>query len=247
MTMWQSALDPLSHFKVVNYLQLSLLGVDISISNSVVWIWVATVAVFLLFRVGIHRLSIIPSRRQMLVEALYLFIRDMVDRNIGEAGRSYFPLLFTLFFFVLFCNLVGLVPGAFTPTSQLIVTGSLALTVFLFTIVIRLIRHGWGFFRAFAPEGLPPLLLPLMIPVEVISFIARPVSLAVRLFANMTAGHTVLTVIAFFGLAMPWFAAWVPLGFAVLFTGMEAFVAVIQAYIFTILSCVYIDDALEHG
>lgn len=245
--MWLLSLDPLGHFRVVNYLELSLFGVDISLSNSVVWMWIAVAVAFVLFKAAVWRLSIRPGRWQILVEMLYLFIRDMVDKNIGEEGRIYFPLLFTLFFFVLFCNIVGLIPGAFTPTSQIIITSALALAVFTFTIVLRVTRHGWGFFKAFAPEGLPPLLLPLMIPIEVISFIARPVSLAVRLFANMTAGHTVLTVIAFFGLAMPWFSAWVPLGFSVLFTGMEAFIAVIQAYIFTILSCVYIDDALEHS
>lgn len=245
--MWQLGLDPLAHFQVTKYVELSLFGIDISISNSVLWIWIAVAALFITLKIAVSKMTISPNRCQVLVEAAYLFIRDMVDKNIGVEGRIYFPLLFTLFFYVLFCNLVGLIPGAFTPTSQVIVTGSLALAVFLFTIFLRVGKHGWAFFKAFAPEGLPPLLLPLMIPIEVISFIARPISLAVRLFANMTAGHTVLTVIAFFGLAMPWFAAWLPLGFSVLFTGMEVFIAVIQAYIFTILSCVYIDDALAHG
>jgi len=244
--MGEPRFEPLSHFEVRPILELTLFGMDISISNSVLWIWLSVFSALLFLLFASRRGLFIPDRMQVLVEMLYLLIRDMVEKNIGKEGMAYFPLLFTLFVFVLFCNLMGLVPGGFAPTSQIIVTGSLAVTVFIFTIILRVVRHKWGFFRAFAPEGLPPVLLLLMIPVEIISFIARPISLAVRLFANMTAGHTVLAVIAFFGLVSPWFVAWAPLGFSIIFTAMEIFIAIIQAYIFTILSCVYIDDALAY-
>ena len=239
--------EPLAHFHIVRYVELSVFGIDISITNAVVWMWVAVVAAFLFFRLALRNSLVVPGRLQMLAELCYLFVLRMVEKNIRREGRRFLPIVFTLFFFVLFCNLVGLLPGGFTPTSQLVVTGSLALAVFLFTIVLRVARHGWGVFHAFAPSGVPWMLLPLMVPIEIISFIARPMSLAVRLFANMTAGHTVLAVIAFFGMGAHWLVAWLPMGFSVAFTGMEIFIAVIQGYIFSILSCVYIDDALEEG
>ena len=245
MSAAEPKLEPLHHFQVVNYLELELFGVDLSISNSVVWMWVSAIAVFVLFRLALRSPAIIPGRMQMLAEAAYLFIRHMVDENIRGDGRRYLPLIFALFYFVLFCNLLGLIPGAFTPTSQLVVTATLAIGVFGYSVALRVVRQGFGFFRAFAPSGLPPLLLPLMIPIEVLSFMARPVSLAVRLFANMTAGHTVLGVLAFFGLALPWFATWLPLGFSIVLNGAEIFIGFIQAYIFTVLTCVYIDDALN--
>lgn len=238
-------LEPLEHLQIVNYVSLQLFGFDLSISNSVVWMWLAAVAVFVFFRLAFNKPQLIPGRFQAAGEIAYLFIREMVEKNIGEDGRPYLPLLFTLFYFILFCNMLGLLPGSFTPTSQIIITATLAGGVFIFTLILRLRLHGWGFFRVFAPSGLPPMLLPLMIPIEVLSFLARPVSLAVRLFANMTAGHTVLAVVAFFGLAMPWFLSWIPLGFSVVLLAAELFIAAIQAYIFTILACVYIDDALH--
>ena len=245
MSVAEPKLEPLHHFQVVNYLELELFGVDISISNSVVWMWVSAIAVFALFRLSLRSPAIIPGRMQMVAEAAYLFIRHMVDENIRGEGRRFLPLIFTLFYFVLFCNLIGLIPGAFTPTSQLVVTATLAVGVFGYSVALRVLRQGFGFFKAFAPSGLPPILLPLMIPIEVLSFMARPVSLAVRLFANMTAGHTVLAVLAFFGLALPWFATWLPLGFSIVLNGAEIFIGFIQAYIFTVLTCVYIDDALH--
>ena len=245
MSVTEAQLEPLLHFRVVNYLELELFGVDISISNSVVWMWVSAAAVFVLFRLALRSPAVIPGRMQMVAEAAYLFICHMVDENIRGEGRRFLPLIFALFYFVLFCNLLGLIPGAFTPTSQLVVTATLAIGVFGYSVALRVVRQGLGFFRAFAPSGLPPLLLPLMIPLEVLSFMARPVSLAVRLFANMTAGHTVLAVLAFFGLALPWFATWLPLGFSIVLNGAEIFIGFIQAYIFTVLTCVYIDDALH--
>ncbi|MDX8387213.1 MAG: F0F1 ATP synthase subunit A [Ghiorsea sp.] len=237
-------LEPLQHFQVINYVDLSLFGLDISISNSVVWMWVAVVVTFIGFRLAVQSCTVIPNRLQLLAEIAYQFIATMLYDIVGTKGKRFIPIIFTLFFFVLACNLLGLIPGSFTPTSQLVVTSTLAIGIFIFTIILRVFKDGFGFFRAFSPSGLPKLLLPLMIPIEILSFLARPVSLALRLFANMTAGHTVLTVIAFFGVALPWFTAWLPLGFSVVLYTIEIFIAFIQAYIFAILSCVYIDDAL---
>ena len=241
-------LEPLHHFQVINYIEWAPFGIDMSISNSVLWMWLATAAAFFFFHFAFRNPSMVPGRMQLLGEIIFVFIRDLVQKNVAKDGLRYFPMLFTLFLFILFCNLIGLLPGSFTPTSQIIVTGCLAVSVFLFTCVLRIQIHGWGFFQAFAPAGLPVWLLPLMVPIEVISFLARPASLALRLFANMTAGHTVLGVLTFLGLVAPWFLYWIPMGFTVVIMALEIFIAFIQAYIFTILTCVYIDDAVaDHG
>ncbi len=236
----------LAHFRVENYIDFSLFGVDLSISNSVVWMWLAMLTAFTFFMLAFRRPRIVPGRYQALAEMGHGFILAMVNENIRPEGRRYFPVLFTLFFFILFCNLAGLIPGAFTPTSQIAVTAALAIGIFILTIVIGVLQEGWGFFSAFAPSSVPKLMLPLMVPIEVISHFARPVSLSVRLFANMTAGHTMLAVLALLGLgsAMPLLVSIVPLGVSVALLGMELFIAFIQAFIFTILACVYINDAL---
>jgi len=233
----------LEAFRITNYLNISLLGMDLSISNSVIWMWVAAMVTLLFFFCTARPAALVPGRLQLLAEMGYLFIFNMVENNIRPEGRHYFPLLFTLFYFILFCNLLSLIPGAFTPTAQIAVTGALAAGIFLYTVLLRIVRHGFGFFRAFAPKGTPGWLLPLMVPIELLSFLARPMTLAVRLFANMTAGHTVLSVIAVLGLAIPWVVAWLPLGLSVVLMAAEVLIGFIQAYIFTILTCVYIDDA----
>lgn len=238
-------LEPLHHFQVHNYIDLNLLGLDISISNSVVWMWIAAAAAYGFFRLSFGTPQLIPGRMQSLGEMGFEFIRDMVRDNIGKEGEKFFPLVLALFFFILSCNLLGLIPGSFTPTSQLIVTGTFAIGVFGLAVGVGVVKHGAHFLKTFAPSGLPLALMPLMIPIEVISFLARPVSLAVRLFANMTAGHTVLGVLLFFSVTLPWFAGWIPWGFSVVLNGVEIFIGFIQAYIFSILTCVYINDALH--
>ena len=147
-------LEPLHHFQVINYIEWAPFGIDLSISNSVLWMWLATAAAFLFFRIALRNRSMVPGRMQLLAEILVLFIRDLVEKNVVKDGLRYFPILFTLFLFILFCNLIGLLPGSFTPTSQIVITGCLAVSVFLFTCVLRIQMHGWGFFRAFAPAGL---------------------------------------------------------------------------------------------
>jgi len=235
------------HIKVIIYHDLHLGPLDVSISNSAVYMWIAVALIVLLLHLMMKRPKLIPGPGQLLAEMLYGFVARQARLNIHGEGEKYIPLMFTLFTFILGCNLIGLIPGAFTPTSQLAVTGTLAVGIFLHAIGLRFYRHGWGFFNAFAPRGAPKIMLPLMIPIELLSFLARPVTLALRLFANMTAGHMALGVLAVLGLAAPWFIQWLPLGFTIVQIALEVIIAFIQAYIFVVLSCVYIDDALaEH-
>lgn len=238
-----AAMDYLESFRVVRYAPMTMFGVDVSITNSVVWMWVAAGTSLVAFLLLTMRRQLVPGRAQLVAELAWEFVENLVRNNIRPQGWWHVPLLFTLFHFVLFCNWIGLIPGAFTPTSQIVVTGTLAACIFAYTVVLRIVLHGPRFLLAFVPRGTPAWLWPLMIPIEVLSFAARPVTLAVRLFANMTAGHTVLGVIAGLGLAIPWFAAWAPLGMSVVLLAAEVFIGAIQAYIFTVLSCVYIDDA----
>ncbi|MBF0124315.1 MAG: F0F1 ATP synthase subunit A [Magnetococcales bacterium] len=238
-------MDPLHHFQVIKIIPISLFGIDLSISNSVLWMWIAMALAFFCFRFALRQPSIVPGRAQSLAEAGFQFIDDIVNETIGHDGKQFFPYIFTLFFTILFCNLTGLIPGSFTATSQIIVTGTFAMGVFIFSTLLGFYRHGAHFLHFFVPSGLPIALLPLMVPIEIISYLARPVSLSVRLFANMTAGHTLLAVLFFFTATLPWFGAWLPFGFTVIFTGVEIFIGLIQAYIFTILTCVYINDALH--
>ncbi|NOR73499.1 MAG: F0F1 ATP synthase subunit A [Mariprofundaceae bacterium] len=235
---------PIEHFRVIIYQDLHIGPLDISISNTVVYMWIAIVLVALVLHLSMIRPKLVPGTGQLLAEMIYSFVARQTRLNIHGEGGRYVPLMFTLFTFILGCNLIGLVPGAFTPTSQLAVTGTLAVGIFLYAAGLRFYRHGLGFFRAFAPRGVPKILLPLMIPIELISFLARPVTLALRLFANMTAGHTAIGVLAVLGLAAPWFIQWLPLGFTIVQIALEMIIAFIQAYIFMVLSCVYIDDAL---
>ncbi|MEO5340569.1 MAG: F0F1 ATP synthase subunit A [Magnetococcus sp. MYC-9] len=238
-------MDPLHHFQVVKYIQMAPFGLDLSISNSVLWMWISIAIGFAFFRYALRRPEMVPGRLQSVAESGYLFVRGMVEENVGRDGLVYFPMLFTLFFFVLCCNWTGLIPGSFTATSQLVVTATLALGVFFLSIIIGFYKHGLKFLGFFVHAGVPVLLLPLMIPIEVISFLARPVSLSVRLFANMTAGHTLLGVLFFFTTTLPLMGSWLPFGFSVILTAVEIFIGFIQAYIFTILTCVYINDSLH--
>ncbi|MDX8406238.1 MAG: F0F1 ATP synthase subunit A [Mariprofundus sp.] len=240
------SMQPLHAFEVQVYVELHLGWLDLSITNTAVVMLLGVLLVFVLLRLCMHERNRIPGYRQSLAESYFCFIRNLTLNNIRH-GERFVPLMFTLFSFILGCNLIGLLPGVFTPTSQIAVTATLAVMVFLYSVWLRIRNHGWGFVRAFVPNGIPVYLLPLMIPIEVLSFLARPLSLAVRLFANMTAGHTVLGVIAFFGILTPWFVQWVPMGLSVVLYAIELFIGLIQAYIFSILSCVYIDDAMQES
>lgn len=236
---------PIEHLKVIVYHDIHIGALDLSITNTAVFMWLAVVLVILLLDRGMSAPKPVPGTGQLLSEMLYNFVARQTRSNILGEGDRYIPLMFALFTFILGCNLIGLIPGAFTPTSQLVVTATLAAGVFFYATLLRIIRHGCGFIHAFMPAGAPKWLLPLMVPIELISFLARPVTLALRLFANMTAGHMALGVLAVLGLAAPWFIQWLPLGFTVIQIALEIVIAFIQAFIFVVLSCVYIDDAIN--
>ena len=169
----------------------------------------------------------------------------MIRDNVGSAGWEFFPYIFSLFMFVLFGNLLGLLPYSFTFTSHIIVTAALALTVFIGVTIVGLVNHGFHFLSFFVPKGVPAALMPLMIPIEIISYLSRPVSLSIRLFANMMAGHTMLKVFAGFILTLGLLGGWAPLAMDVALIGFEVLVAFLQAYVFTVLTCLYLNDALN--
>lgn len=235
--------NPLHHFELHPLVELHLFGLDISINQAVLTMWLLMAAVVAMFVVAGRRRATVPAGVQNVAEMVVEFIAGMAEDNIGPAGRKYVPLLMALFLFVLTCNLWGLVPGGYTVTSQLFVTATLAVIVYVLSLIVGFMRHGLGFLRILVPAGTPWWLIPLIIPIEILSQLARPLSLAVRLFANMTAGHTVLAVLFGMTLALPVWAGWIPFGFTVAINALELLIAFIQAYIFVILTCVYLGDA----
>ena len=239
--------NPIHHFEVHTIIPIHIGGLDLSINNAIVAMWVGLAVVSCMFLLSVRRgLSPVPGKLQSVLEIVVEFIQALVYEFIGkEEGRKYVPFIGSLFLFILACNLIGLIPGSYTITSQLVVTGVFAIGIFIMTLVIGFSKHGLHFLGILVPPGIPKILIPLMIPIEIISLVARPISLAVRLFANMTAGHTILYVL--FGLAMSasLMVGWLPFGFTIVINGLEIAIAFIQAYIFTILTCVYIGDAIH--
>jgi F-type H+-transporting ATPase subunit a len=188
--------------------------------------------------------AMVPGRLQTVAELFYEFIAGLIKETIGAQGRKYFPIIFTVFAFVLTGNLLGMIPYSFTFTSHIIVTFAMAIVIFIAVTVLGFVKHGMHFFTFFVPPGTPLVMYPLMIPIEILSYLSRPISLAVRLFANMMAGHILLKVIAGFVAAMGVFGI-LPLALVVALTGLELIIAFLQAYVFTILTCLYINDALH--
>jgi F-type H+-transporting ATPase subunit a len=240
--------NPLHPFELHPYGEFHLFGLDVSLNKAVLMMWVViALATLLLIMAGRGR-HVIPTRLQSLAEMLVEFIRGMILDTMGEKGMKFFPFVATLFVFILFCNLLGLIPGTYTVTSQIVVTAVFALFVYAMSIVVGFAVHGLRFLGILIPPGTPVLLLPLMMPIELVSQLARPVSLAVRLFANMTAGHTILAVLFGMAISLPIFVGWLPFAFTIAINGLEVGIALIQAYIFTILTCVYLGDAINlHG
>lgn len=237
--------DPLHPFELHALIPLSLFGLDISLNKAVVMMFVAVALVIgLLVRAGSSR-QLVPTRLQSLAEILVEFIRGMIRETMGQEGMRFFPLISSLFFFILFCNLLGLIPGSFTVTSQLVVTGVFAVGVYTLSVVVGFRLHGIRFLGILVPPGTPGWLIPLMIPIELISHLARPLSLSVRLFANMTAGHVILSVLFGLTIAGGLLIGWLPFAFTVALYALELGIAFIQAYIFTILTCVYLGDAIH--
>src|SRR2546428_1426085 len=288
--------NPLHPFELHPYVPLSLFGLDISLNKAVIMMWVViALAAGFLYMAGRQR-RLVPTRLQSVAEVLVEFIRSMILDTMGEKGLRFFPFVATLFVFILFCNLLGLIPGTYTVTSQIVVTGAFALFVYGLSIVVGFALHGLKFLQILIPPGTPFWLLPLMVPIELVSQLARPLSLAVRLFANMTAGHTILAVLFGMVVSIPLIAVplavkigllilmvvlvvgrrrviaatgtwglvgmcilipviltviwsrWLPFAFSIAINGLEVGIAFIQAYIFTILTCVYLGDAITlHG
>ncbi|HSF67824.1 MAG TPA: F0F1 ATP synthase subunit A [Nitrospiraceae bacterium] len=240
--------SPLHPFELHDWIPISLGGLDISINKAVVLMWVVvSLAAVLMVAAGSAR-KLVPGKLQNVAEMMVDFIRGMILDTMGKEGMRFFPLIATLFLFILFCNLLGLIPGSYTVTSQIIVTAVFASVVYGISLVMGFLIHGLKFLGILVPPGTPGWLLPLMIPIELMSQLARPISLAVRLFANMTAGHVILGVL--FGMAISGglLIGWLPFAFTVAIYGLEVGIAFIQAYIFTILTCVYIGDAFHlHG
>jgi F-type H+-transporting ATPase subunit a len=245
--------NALEQFEIhpVGPLALNVGGMDLSFTNSALWMMVAVVVSTVFFTVAMRRRALVPSRLQAASEIAYEFIANMIRENIGTAGLQYFPLIFTIFMFVFLGNTLGLLPYAFTYTSHLIVNAAIALAIFLVVCVLGIARHGLHFFSLFLPPGVPWWMAPLIVVIEVISFLIRPVTLSVRLFANMMAGHILLKVIA--GFAVGFLALGVgglalgilPTLFNVLLIGFELLIAFLQAYVFTILACIYLKDTVD--
>lgn len=219
-------------------------GIDVSLTNSSLYMTLVIITITLFLTLSMRRRSLVPGRWQSLAEIFYEFIAGMIRDNVGPEGRKYFPFIFTLFMFILFGNLIGLIPYSFTFTSHIIVTFGMAMAVFIGVTIIGFIKHGWRFFGLLLPHGVPWYIAPLLIPIELLSYFTRPVSLSLRLFANMTAGHTMLKVFAGFVAAIGMFG-FIPLIFVAALTGLEFLIACLQAYVFTILSCIYLNDALH--
>ena len=236
--------DPIHQFEIKELIPLELFETNISFTNSSLFMSIAIISITLLLLISIKKQSLFPSRLQSISEIFYEFIANMINDNIGEKGRKFFPLIFTLFTFILFGNLLGMLPYSFTFTSHIIVTFVLAMFIFLFVTLIGILTHGFKFFSLFVPKGVPMLMLPLMIPIEIISYLSRPISLSVRLFANMMAGHTMLKIFAGFIVPLGIFGV-APLLVDVALTALEVLIAFLQAYVFTILTCLYLNEAIN--
>jgi F-type H+-transporting ATPase subunit a len=244
-------INPMHQFTIERYIPLRIFGYDASFTNASLWMVMSITLItgFLIY--SMRHGSLIPNRVQAVGEIAYEFVANMVRDNAGDAGMKYFPVVFTIFVFVLTVNLLGMVPlpglGAFTVTSHIIVTFALAAFVFLGVTIIGIVKNGFGFLKLFVPSGVPVWLLPLITVIEIISYFTRPISLSVRLFANMMAGHTMLAVFGSFVVGLGIIGGWVPLLFMVFIMGLEILVAFLQAYVFAVLSCIYLNDALHAG
>ena len=245
-----TGLDPMHQFEVYPIVELpAVAGIDTSFTNSSLWMVLAVGLIGTFMLAASSRSALVPGRLQLMGEMAYKFIADMIQENIGNEGMRYFPFIFSLFMFILFCNMLGMLPYSFTVTSHIIVTFALAATVFVLVTMVGFARHGVGFLKLFVPSGIPAILVPLLVVIELISYLTRPVSLSVRLFGNMMAGHTMLKIFGGFVIGLS-SAGLAPLAIApfllmVALTGLELLIAGLQAYVFTILTCIYLNEAIH--
>jgi F-type H+-transporting ATPase subunit a len=242
--------SPISQFEIKSLVPLRLFGFDTSFTNSALFMIIAVGLISAFLITSMRGRSLVPTRMQSIAELFYEFVANTVRENVGQEGMKFFPLVFSLFIFVLICNVIGLVPGAFTVTSHIVVTAALALLVIGIVIVYGVATQGSHFLKLFVPDVPAPLLV-LMVPIEVVSFLSRPLSLSVRLFANMLAGHIALKIFAGFVGSLLAAGLWgvispLPLFLTIALTALELLVAVLQAYVFAVLTCVYLHDAV-HG
>ena len=235
--------DPLEQFAIRPIVPILVGNVDLSFTNSSLAMAIAVAGAYGFIMLGTRQHAMVPGRLQSLVELSYEFVANLVRENAGRDGLRFFPYIFTLFFLILFGNSIGMIPGIFTFTSHIIVTFFLAICVFLGVTALGFWVHGVRFLGFFVPKGAPKIMLPLLVPIEVMSYCVRPISLSVRLFVNMMAGHTMLAVFVGFIGALGVFGV-APLAVTVALTGFEFVVAFLQAYIFTVLTCLYLHDAL---
>jgi len=243
----------MDQFKIKEVYPIEVAGYDLSFTNSSFWMLVALAGISVFLFIGTARPQLVPTRAQAAVEYLYDFVRKMLDENVGPEGRRYAPLIFSIFIFVLACNLLGLIPwvGSFTPTSHVSVTLGLALIVFVTVCIVGFLRHGLHFFSLFWPKGTNPALGVFVFAIELLSFLSRPFTLAIRLFANMTAGHVLLKVFGTFVVslgsfgALPYVFGIVPLGVNIALSALEVLIAVVQAYVFALLASLYLNDAVN--
>jgi len=237
--------SPLDQFKIKEIANIELFGHEIILTNSALFMILASLFILFYFILAFRQSKIIPTRLQISGELIYSLITDTVNQNIGAKGKKFVPLIFTLFMFIITCNLFGMIPYGFTVTSHISITFALAIMVFLLVTLLGFALHGLHFFSLFLPKGTPWWLAPLMIVIELFTYLARPISLSLRLTANMVAGHVLLKVIAGFVVSMSIYLKIFPIPFISVLIGFEIFVAILQAYIFTILSCVYLNDAIN--
>jgi F-type H+-transporting ATPase subunit a len=242
--------DPIHQFEIHRIIPLKLFGWDASFTNSSLFMLIAVLVTAAFFLASMRSRSLVPTRLQSVAEITVEFVRNMLRETMGEEGMRFFPLVFTIFMFIFVANMQGMIPGVFTVTSHIIVTGALALMVFLTVLIVGFAKHGLGFLRLFVPAGVPVFVLPLVTLIEIISFLSRPVSHSVRLFANMLAGHITLKVFGGFVVMLLGAGAYsllapLPLFMAIAMTALEVLVAFLQAYVFTMLTCMYLSEALH--
>jgi F-type H+-transporting ATPase subunit a len=249
------AADPIHQFRIVDLFPVAHIGnTEIVFTNSAAFMLAAVVVITAFLIIGTAKRSLVPSRLQSAAELSYEFVATTVRSTAGSEGMRFFPFVFTIFMFILTVNMIGLIPYTFTVTSHIIVTAALAITVFLTVLLYGLYRHGFHFFNLFVPKGVPIYILPLIVFIEVLSFVSRPISHSVRLFANMLAGHITLQVFAGFIIlmgsamgAIGWVGGVLPFGMIVILMSLETLVAFLQAYVFAILTCIYLNDAIHPG
>ena len=237
-------IHPLEQFQIQRLIPIHIGRLDVSYTNSALLMTIVVVLVTALVVLGTRKRALVPGRWQSLAEMSYEFVADMIDTNVGHGGREFLPFVFTLFMFILFANFLGMIPYSYTVTSQIVVTFALSAVVFIGVTMIGIVRHGFHFLRLFVPQGVPAPLLLLLVPIELLSYFIRPFTLAIRLFANMLAGHTMLAIFAGFAASIGLLGI-LPMGIDILLVALEVLVAALQAYVFAILTCLYLSDAIH--